>query len=410
MRSSIAFVSTIPPKDPTSREAWGSHSNSCTPMLEENMSETDDVQGLASMLTSEGHALLLRAQRLATEHGAAQCAIYHVLWACLELAEGRPAWKLRMTCKDESAVPVAAEAPSPGGPFHPDLVEAISVAAALPLDRDALLMVACVGPLPDAIADARDAWLADEPIEVPRGFDPDDPLLPWSRLERDTGALEFLELNVVADTVYARSGRCDPRHGRLVARPKVEIKSLKDAAAAQRSLTRRIAAAEKRGFRRVGDVLRPLPAEATEDHRRREREARIERRLQRLRDFEGNAVRFFEAWRARGHDPRHSFKQAQQLGQGDGDALAEACVRLAAEHFGVRFTFRTIIDEEHGYTGDVGRRRYAFFYDSPGFVADMAFGKIDTGDEHLDWGRNDSDPEVTRPDDHPVSRALARQV
>jgi hypothetical protein len=138
---------------------------------------------------------------------------------------------------------------------------------------------------------------------------------------------------------------------------------------------------------------------------------RLAERTARLARFDEDAVAFFAAWHDRGYDPTRTFQQEGQRAGGRWNEIAADCVSLAEAHFDVEFSRMTVVDEEHGTLGPIGRRHLAEFYIDPANVARIAEGKIRGGyggdDGEFPLWRPTSERDRPAPDDR-VARALAR--
>lgn len=207
-----------------------------------------------------------------------------------------------------------------------------------------------------------------------RSIPPEEPA--WRRLlllEDDFGEEDdeprFVELTLQGSTLYVRSGRGD-EEGR------VEIKTLRSEAAARKGLETRIATLKKKGYDFDDPVRRPLPGQSSREANVASQAAKQVEVAQRLTRFEDDCLRFFAAWQAEGFDPLRSFQAEGQRLRTDWNALARRCVTLAAKSFGVFYSERTIVDEEHGRAGPIGARQLAGFYRDPATVADLAELKI----------------------------------
>ena len=204
-------------------------------------------------------------------------------------------------------------------------------------------------------------------------------------------------------TIYAQIELLSARHRRREGAPEIEITTLQSEVNAVRSFERRIASALKKEHVLCAPVHRPLPRRSTADERADVREAQRADRARRLARSEDDALAFFEAWHRAGHDPTRTFRQeAQTRKERIANDLARACVQLAATSFGVVFTLRMEVDEEHGRVGFIPGHRLAEVYVDPSTVARMAIDKIDTGARRIDGASPPAEP------DDAVRRALVR--
>lgn len=242
--------------------------------------------------------------------------------------------------------------------------------------------------------------------------DRDDAPVSWTRLEYDDGrVIRGLELTQQGATLYVRVEEVLVRTKQPERAAQIEIVTMKSAASAGRSFALRIENALKKEHVLCAPVLRPLPSTSTADERAAQREQKQAERLRRLRRSEDDTLAFFLAWHATGHDPGRSFRQeAQHRRQRDWNELAAACVGLCAETFGVVFSERIVVDEEHGSRGEIPFRHLADIYESPTALARLAIDSIDQGFRFVQAGYPSEIPEAVRsaaPNDA-VSRALAR--
>lgn len=243
---------------------------------------------------------------------------------------------------------------------------------------------------------------------------PDAPAAPvsWTRLEYDDGSvIRTTELAQEGATLYVRIEEVSARSRQPEREAKIEIKTMKSAALAARSLALRVENALKREHVLRPPVLRPLPTTSTAAQRAALLQQKKDERLRRLERSEDDALAFFKAWHAAGHDPEQTFRQeAQHRKERVWNELASACVALCAEAFGVVFSGRIVVDEEHGWRGDIPHQRLADVYESPAYVARLAIQSIDEGQRaveaySLSWQSSSAQPEQQR---DAVARALER--
>ncbi len=325
--------------------------------------------------------LLTRATLLAHKHRSFEVSTLHLVWAYAASASGEPAVALLVACRAANAplaLPLAEPPPlrvglaqmlfeaTPNGRVSPEnllaLVQRSSSAASLLRPLQAWLAVL-------ASAENGDAEVAEPPASDPV------PTVLWQRFELDSGhreGLSFVDIVRQRNKVWTRTGRTKKQKEEGV---EIEVAELKSEASAERSLERRIQTLVTKEYRLIGTVERALPAISSTQERALAKASHLAERAQQIAGFPERLLRFFEAWEARGYDPMSSFQQEGQRKREDWNAIAVACLELAAMELMVNFTRRTEVDEEHGTLGSIGARNLATFYRSPAFVANIAFAK-----------------------------------
>jgi len=325
--------------------------------------------------------LLTRATLLAHKHRSFEVIPLHLVWAYAASASGEAAVALRVACRAANAPlaqPLAEPPPlraglaqilaeeAPNGRVSPEnllaLVQRSSAAASL------------LGPLQAWLVVLASAHNGDADVAEPPASDP-VPTVLWQRYELDSGhrdGLPFVDIVRQGNKVCARTGRTKKQKDEGV---EIEVTELKSEASAERSLERRIQTLLTKEYRLVGTVERAVPAISSKQERALAKASHLAERAQQIVGFAERMLRFFEVWEARGYDPLCSFQQEGQRKREDWNAIATACLELAATELNVNFTRRTEVDEEHGTLGSIGARNLASFYRSPAFVADIAFAK-----------------------------------
>ena len=325
--------------------------------------------------------LLTRATLLAHKHRAFEVEPLHLVWAYATSANGEAAVALRVACRAANA-PLAlplAEPPPPRLGLAQMLFEAapsgrVSPENLLALIRRCSLASRLLGPLQTWLAALDAAENGEEDVAKPPALEP-VPSVLWQRFELDSGhreGLPFVDIVRQGNKVCTRTGRTKKQKDEGV---EIEVTELKSGASAERSLERRIQTLVTKEYRLVGTVERALPTISSKQERALAKASLLAERAQQIAGFAERMLRFFEAWEACGYDPLCSFQQEGQRKREDWNAIAGACLELAATELNVNFTRRTEVDEEHGTLGSIGARNLASFYRSPAFVADIAFAK-----------------------------------